>query len=149
MGLDFPVIVHFLAEGTPRTKGNWSAVIIRGVARLIPGKSKGERDALEGWSEIVQLFARRAMGMRDPMNGAVRAELLFVLPRPKTVRRLWPFGQGDGDLDKYCRAVFDDCEGIVYTNDARICQLRADKRYVADTGGERPFAGLTFTELSE
>jgi Holliday junction resolvase RusA-like endonuclease len=145
------LIVSFIAEGEPRTKGSWTLAPRAGGGRpvFLPGKDAADRDRYDGWIETVQLFARREMGMRDPINGAIQAEIVFVLPKPKSVRRVWPQSQNDGDLDKLERAVYDACESIIYTNDARICSHRNLKRYVDTTAGERPHAAITFTEIGK
>lgn len=143
------MIVSFIAEGEPRTKGSWTIVTRSGGGlQFLPAKDADKIAMYEGWVETVQLFARRAMGMRSPIDGPVYAEIVFVLPRPKTVRRVWPSGQQDGDLDKLERTVYDACQGIVYTNDSRICRHQNLKRYVDGTAGERPHASITFRDLS-
>lgn len=143
------MIVSFITEGDPRTKGSYTPQPIgdTGRVRLAQGKTQAEREALESWAEAIQVFATQAMGGRTPLDGPLRAEVVFVLARPKSVKRRWPHSQADGDLDKYERAAFDACEGIIYTNDARICQSNTLKRYVDETAGERPYASFTFREL--
>jgi Holliday junction resolvase RusA-like endonuclease len=143
------LIVTFTADGNPRTKGSYTIQPIgkTGRHRLAQGKTKGEREALESWVEFIQVFGTQAMGGRALLDGPLRAEVVFVLPRPKSVTRRWPHSQADGDLDKYERAAFDACEGIVYTNDARICVHGTLKRYADPSAGERPHATFTFTEL--
>ena len=74
------------------------------------------------------------------IGGAVQLELTFVLVKPKTVKRIYPFVRPD--LDKLCRAVLDALTGIAYKDDQQVVSLFATKSY-----GERAGVFILLTEL--
>lgn len=77
---------------------------------------------------------------KPPIDGAVQLELTFVLAKPKTVKRIYPFVRPD--LDKLCRAVLDALTGIAYKDDQQVVTLNANKIY-----GERAGVFILLTEL--
>ena len=77
---------------------------------------------------------------KPPIDGAVQLELTFVLAKPKTVKRIYPFVRPD--LDKLCRAVLDALTGIAYKDDQQVVTLNANKIY-----GKRAGVFILLTEL--
>jgi Holliday junction resolvase RusA-like endonuclease len=80
-----------------------------------------------------------------PFTEPVEVEAIFVLPKPKTVKRFWP--SVAPDLDKLCRALGDSmsleryCNGFpLVQDDALIVTWRAQKVY-----GEPHEMGVYFT----
>lgn len=64
-----------------------------------------------------------------PLDGAVRLELEFVMPRPKSApKRSTPPAVKRPDLDKLARAVMDAITGVVVADDSQIIELVASKR---------------------
>ena len=66
------------------------------------------------------------------MNGAVEVDLTFVLIKPKSVKRIYPFVRPD--LDKLCRAVLDGLTAIAFKDDAQVISLSAKKIYGEQEG---------------
>lgn len=64
---------------------------------------------------------------KPPIDGAVQLELTFVLVKPKTVKRIYPFVRPD--LDKLCRAVLDALTNVAYKDDQQVVILNANKIY--------------------
>ncbi|MDA9095390.1 RusA family crossover junction endodeoxyribonuclease [Porticoccaceae bacterium] len=76
----------------------------------------------------VKRIARRFMGKRRPLDGAVRLRLVFIMPIPKS----WPQWKKDlaiaGDLghtakpdsDNMEKAIKDAFNGVVWTDDCRV-----------------------------
>jgi len=93
------------------------------------------KNRLDRWRTTVAWAARQAMSRqfpdRKPLDGPLAAEVTFTLPRPRTVKRAWPLGQGEGDVDKLLRAVFDalSVNVRVIREDARFVQVLARKVY--------------------
>ena len=58
-------------------------------------------------------------------------ELEFHIERPKSVTR--PYPTVKPDIDNFAKAILDAANGILYKDDALICDLHIKKRY-ADTG---------------
>ena len=69
-----------------------------------------------------------------PLDGAVRLELEFVMPRPKSApKRSTPPAIKRPDVDKLARAVLDAITGVVVADDSQIVELVASKR-IAEIG---------------
>ena len=69
-----------------------------------------------------------------PLDGAVRLELGFVMPRPKSApKRSTPPAVKRPDLDKLVRAVMDAITGVVVVDDSQVVHLVASKR-IAEIG---------------
>ena len=78
----------------------------------------------------------------EMFDGPVVMRLLFILPKPKSVKRLWPHVKPD--LDKLCRALGDSLEGIAYVNDSQIVILAASKIY-----GDNPGVEIEISEVDD
>ncbi len=63
------------------------------------------------------------------LEGPIKTRFLFLLPRPKTVKRKFPISKFDGDVDKLVRAIFDAMTGIVYGDDSQVTDSSEQKRY--------------------
>ncbi len=50
--------------------------------------------------------------------------------RPKSVKRDYPAVRPD--IDNYVKTVLDGANGILWLDDAQVCQLAATKQYGAD-----------------
>lgn len=79
---------------------------------------------------------------KPQIDGAVKVELTFVLIKPKTVKRAYPFVRPD--LDKLCRAVLDGLTDVAFKDDQQVTQLVAEKIY-----GERAGVFILLTELQQ
>jgi len=77
-----------------------------------------------------------------PLDGALEVHILAFFPRPKSMvwrRRPMPRTpkHTKPDLDNVVKAVEDALEGVLWTNDAQIARLVAEKVWLAGEG-ERP-----------
>lgn len=77
---------------------------------------------------------------QPPIDGAVQVELTFVLIKPKTVKRIYPFVRPD--LDKLCRAVLDALTGVAFKDDQQVTKLYAEKIY-----GDKEGVFILLTEV--
>lgn len=117
----------------------------RGKGRPRFGKTKNGKpitftDTLtretEAWIRMC-LFDERSKSYEaaEVRDGPLRVRLKFYLPRPKKPRNDRPASRPD--LDNLVKTVLDACNhGGVWTDDARVCQLAAEKLY-AEPGQER------------
>lgn len=132
----------------------------RGITFFVPGlaRTQGSMKAVQGrvvhadhelaqWREAVRQLSLHAAAQSryhpEPRE-AVRVQMRFALRRPATVERAYPSGHGDGDLDKYERAILDALtqvkrNGIVtarglLADDAQVCELASGKEYATPTG---------------
>ena len=74
--------------------------------------------------------------------GAAELQLMFYMPRPKTVKRLYPTPKPD--LSKLIRSVEDSlvAAGLII-DDAYIVTVHAIKRYADETHPEGVFVSLS------
>lgn len=130
--------VLFTATGIPVAQGSSTAVISHttGRAFILPDNRK----ALREWRKRIAAEAHLAMAGAAPFDCPLRVAVVFHLPRPKTVKRDYP--DRPPDLDKLLRAAGDAMTGVVYTDDARVCQWSATKVY-----GTPPRADFTVRVL--
>jgi crossover junction endodeoxyribonuclease RusA len=106
-------------RGLPRPQGSLDVLPSRATGRLIARHPKG----LRRWRGMVRLEARRAIGRRPLFAGPLRLEVLFVLPRPKSLPRRIEMPERKPDLDKLIRAIGDALEGVIYLHDAQITTI--------------------------
>ena len=86
---------------------------------------------LHPWrNAIVAATARRLdeLGIEEPLDGPLRLEAVFSLPRPKTVTREYP--TVPPDIDHLERALCDALKKArAITDDARIVKTEMSKQY--------------------
>ena len=97
--------------------------------------------AVGPWREAVRTETQRVMDGRAPLDGALRVEMCFYLPRPKSHMSarggLRPSAPAHHitklDLDKLCRAVGDAMTaGGICRDDSQVVVLHAEKLYADD-----------------
>lgn len=66
-----------------------------------------------------------------PIDEALFVSISFNIQKPKSVTRNHPSVKSD--IDNYAKAVLDAGNGILWKDDAIICELNIEKRY-AETG---------------
>jgi len=67
--------------------------------------------------------------------GAVKTKFEFLVPRPKTVKRKYPIGKYEGDIDKLVRALLDAMTGTVYVDDSQVVTSSETQRYTSKIPG--------------
>ena len=116
-------------EGSPVPQGSFRHI---GNGRIIAANPK-----LNLWRQTIadQIATQTAHRL---VEGSIRLELVFTLPRPKSVpisRRRTPTTKPD--LDKLIRAVMDSISLERYTqiikDDSQVTDLHACKRYADHT----------------
>ena len=85
------------------------------------------------WRDSVAWCAKAA---KIPLlDGPVQVSYLFVLPKPKTVKRDFPHVVPD--LDHLIRAIGDSLKGIAFFDDSQICRfLEINKVYGERIGAQ-------------
>jgi len=66
----------------------------------------------------------------QPFITGVVVRLDFVLQRPRTAKNR-PHPIVKPDLDKLVRLVLDGLTGVAFLDDAQVCRVEAQKRYIA------------------
>jgi len=129
-------------QGTPRPQGS---------KRLVQGRMIESSAGLPAWRESIRAETQRVMNGSAVVSGPVRAELVFLMPRPKSHQGVKGIRKGAPalptivpDIDKLSRAALDGIvNGGAIRDDSQVTTLVAKKVY-ADDG----VAGL-FIRLSE
>jgi crossover junction endodeoxyribonuclease RusA len=76
-----------------------------------------------------------ASGQRGIISGAIKVEIDFYMPRPKTVKQsVRPLPIKPPDLDKLCRSVLDGIgqSECIWEDDSQVVELIARKYYADD-----------------
>ncbi|MFD2757073.1 RusA family crossover junction endodeoxyribonuclease [Gulosibacter faecalis] len=124
--------IDFTVEGVPAPQGSKNAFVTQ---------KQGERpravvvdknpDALKAWREQVRVAAR-ATGARIERGVPVRVDLIFWMPRGKTVKRELPTVKPD--LDKLTRAIGDALtDSWLIADDSQIVTSTQTKKYATET----------------
>ena len=115
-------MITFSVKGLP---------IPQGSMKVINGHMiHSQGSALTGWRSQIG-YAARAAGAKPHLE-AVHIEMIFTMPRPKTVTR--PEPSVAPDLDKLVRAVLDGLTAIAYRDDGQVTSLNATKEYGVEPG---------------
>lgn len=101
----------------------------KGSKRIYNGRLVEVSPRLKDWDKALDAQLKATV---PPFNdGATRVELRFLLPRPKTAKRMWP--TVTPDIDKLARAVLDGLTRWQYVeDDCQIVSLEAMKQYAQD-----------------
>lgn len=86
--------------------------------------------ALAPWRTTVAWHAAQAY-RSAPLAGALRLDVEFVWPRPKSLpkRKPTPPMTTKPDVDKLARGVMDALTGVVWRDDSQVIDLHPTKRY--------------------
>lgn len=130
-----PIVLH--VYGVPQPQGNKTGFYNKNTGRvsMVEGRRPKSRAEFKSWREGVTTAARdwqEAHGGILPLDVPLQVDITFWLPRPKSApkRRIWP--DRSPDIDKLARAVLDGITGVLVTDDARVVELLARKRYATD-----------------
>ena len=114
-----------MAFGTPRPQGSKRHV---GNGRLV------EASDVKPWRATVANAAFQAMSDEglETFDTPLVVEVVFFLPRPRSVKRLWP--SVAPDTDKLCRAIGDavSIDSPIVSDDSLIVRWHASKVYADD-----------------
>lgn len=123
-------IVRFSVPDQPRALIRAKPVQRRGYVKMIdPPDNKIQK-------EKVAWCALEAMRGRQPFEGPVFPMLTFYLKPPKQARHLFPASKPD--LDNLEKLIKDAMNGVVYVDDAQVCEVHKVKlwAYGRDPGTE-------------
>ncbi len=121
--------MSFFVPGIPVTQGSKDVRQHGGKAWLVDVKSK----SLKQWRNSINKVAAEAMekAQHQPLDTAVEVHAIFYLPKPASVKRLYPHVMPD--VDKLLRALFDSLQPC-FVNDSRVTNVTAAKEYATDLG---------------
>ena len=146
------MLCDFFAPGLPATQGSkrhvGRGIMVDSCNRLAP------------WRNLVAFTAAACTVGVKPCDTAVAVQVTFYLPRPashygtgrnasvlKATAPAYPLGKPD--TSKMFRAVEDAMSGVVYTDDCRVVEIRAAKRYADETTDNKPGARVRVWQVDE
>lgn len=120
-------MIRFEVEGIPGPQGSKKEVGKRknGSAILIESSKK-----VKPWRTAVTAVARKYC--KHVLEGAVKVEIIFYMPRPKQLPKGRTHPSVYPDADKLARSTFDALSGIAFKDDSQVTHLKALKRYHPD-----------------
>jgi Holliday junction resolvase RusA-like endonuclease len=96
---------------------------------------------LKAWQQRVGLAVSAWRQGAPPLEGPVALTVDFVFDRPPShftkggrLRKGAPLAPGRPDLDKLIRGLLDGLTGVLFKDDAQVCELDATKAYGATPG---------------
>lgn len=124
-------MITFTAYGVPVPQGSTRAFIIQGRA-----VTTSANKALKPWRDTVASAARFAMqeAQAEILTGPVLVSATFTLTRPVARPKRDRYPDKRPDLDKLLRGLLDGITGPVVKDDAQVCAVNVEKRYVGDDG---------------
>lgn len=137
------LVIAFRVNGEPKAMGRPRAFARGGHARVYNPATA------EGWKSAVAAAAHAHLPV-EPLEGPLRIDIDFHLPRPKRLcRRRDPEGpiphDAKPDRDNLDKAVLDALKTIgMFRDDAQVCDGRLRKFYHARH--DTPHAEITLTK---
>lgn len=126
-------MLQVFVPGIPEPQGSKQAFIRGNRAVLVEANKK-----LPAWRKQVTEKLEAANASCEPLSGAVDVQIVFFLPRPKTVKRLFPSVKPD--IDKLVRAILDcGTRAGIYNDDSQVVEVVAHKFYADE---EQPAGAL-------
>lgn len=131
-------MIQAFVPGIPQPQGSKNAYVRGNRAVLVEANKK-----LPAWRQAVIDKLEAANVSCQPLQGAVDAQIVFFMPRPKSVTRLLPTVKPD--IDKMIRAILDcGTKAGIYNDDSQVIEIVAHKLY---SDAEQPVGALiTFGE---
>jgi crossover junction endodeoxyribonuclease RusA len=119
-------MIQVFAPGIPQPQGSKNA-FRRGNKIVLVEANKN----LPAWRRLVTEKLEAANYSCQPLTGAVSLDVMFFMPRPKTVKRELP--TVPPDLDKLIRSINDSAtDAGVIEDDSQVVEIVAYKVYEAE-----------------
>lgn len=114
--------MKIIAYGSPAPQGSKKFVGLTKTGRGILAESSAK---VKPWRQDVKAAAEKARGDASPMDGPLRAHIVFTLPKPKSApKRRRTFPDRKPDLSKLLRSTEDALtDAGVISDDARIVEF--------------------------
>jgi Holliday junction resolvase RusA-like endonuclease len=139
--------VEFYVPGIPAPGGSKKAFAYVGRDGRPHANVVDDAKRNAPWRSSVAYEARRAHMGQEPLHGPLQLLVTFYLPRPKdhfgsgknagSMKRTAPHLHAKKpDLTKLVRALEDAMTGIVWHDDAQVCEQQIRKRYGAAAGAK-------------
>lgn len=129
--------LNLTVYGTSQPKGSTRSFVKNGRAI-----TTSDNPNLAAWSSLVASEAQRVHLGNPLLEGALTLAVTFYLQRPKSAPKARRYPTTKPDLDKLVRAISDPLIGSWITDDARIVDVVARKRY-----GDPPRVEIALWEI--
>jgi len=117
-------VISFFVAGVPTPQGSVRAFVVKGKPILTSSNKN-----LADWRRLVSDVAQQYACM---IEGPVKLNVGFILPRPKSLPKKVQWHLKKPDLDKLVRSVCDSLTGIMWQDDSQIVTIQATKSYAAN-----------------
>lgn len=140
-------MVQFVVYGVAQPQGSKSARVLGGKAILTEGFGDGPRKR-KAWRQAVADGARAWQETHRAalIEGPIRLELWFFLPRPASAPKRVFAPAKKPDLSKLTRSAEDSLKGIIWRDDSEVVDSHTFKRF-ADSGP--PCAVVRVREITD
>ena len=143
--------IAFTVPGDPKPNARHRTRVVQAGTRSFAQQyDSSENKANRADVRTVAEQAMREAGMKQLLDGPLELVMCAWISKPKSKRRKRPtqdldllFPVTKPDLDNLVKMVCDACEGVVFRNDAQICNKLACKRYTE----ARPHTLVVFRTL--
>lgn len=136
-------MLTFTVYGVAQPQGSSKAFVPKGWTRAIVTSANPKN---KGWRQLVAEGASRALeGRRSALQGPVRLQVDFFLPRPKSLPKGVQQHTKRPDADKLVRSVCDALSKVAWQDDSQVIEIHAKKQYAAV--GDIPHATISVSEI--
>ena len=120
--------IGFTVMGVPVSQGSMKAFVIKGTNRAVV--THGKTKELMAWRlQIAHQTGKARPEDWQMEDSAIWLEVVFVLPRPKSLPKRVIHDIKRPDLDKLLRALLDAMTGVLYKDDSQVIDIHAVKQY--------------------
>lgn len=118
----------FFVPGIPAPQGSMRAFMPKGARFPVV---TADNPKTKPWRSTIGVVALDAMHRQDwhLAEGPLTVELLFGMPRPKSLPKRVTHMTKKPDIDKLIRAVLDALKGVAWCDDSQVVSVYASKRY--------------------
>lgn len=116
-------MITFFVAGVPTPQGSMKAFVVKGHAVMTSSNRN-----LADWRRLI---ADTAQAHAQMLEGPIKLNVGFILPRPKSLPKKVTWHLKKPDLDKCIRAVCDSLTGIMFQDDSQVVTIEATKSYAA------------------
>ncbi len=117
--------VAFKVMGEPVPQGSVRAFVTKSGRPIITHSNRNTTE----WRQRIARVAQDTRPNKWEMDRAILLDIVFLMPRPKSLPKKIIQDVKRPDLDKLVRAVMDALTGIFYQDDSQVTQLTASKNY--------------------
>ena len=136
--------IRLVVYGVPAAKGSTRAFLPKGWTRPIVTTTSRSSKSWEGL--IAEAASRALNGRGQLLLGAVRVDVEFYLPRPKSLPKTREVAMTKKpDADKLLRCVLDALAGVLFRDDSQVTRITTGKQYA--NLGDSPRAEISIEPL--